>query len=69
VATLIERHDAPVSEAEGNAVPVAGVGAQSVKKKHRLIGPRALYRSRPFHVMETDAVSLEPPVGRFDHRL
>jgi len=69
VATLIKRYDAPASEVDGDAVPIAGVGAQAVKKKHGCVGTTAPFRSLPFDVMKTDAVSLEPPVGRFGHRL
>ncbi|OLD50155.1 MAG: hypothetical protein AUI42_04485 [Actinobacteria bacterium 13_1_40CM_2_65_8] len=67
--TLIERDYAPAFEAASNPVPVAGVGAEAVKKEHRCLGPRALFRSRPLDVMKTDAVTLEPSVGRFGHRL
>jgi hypothetical protein len=69
VATLIKRYNAPASEVDGNTVPIAGVGAQAVKKKHGCVGTSAPFRSLPFDVMKTDAVSLEPPVGRFRHRL
>jgi len=50
------------------AVPVASVGTKAVKEEHGRLATRFPFRL-PFDVVETDAASLEPSVGRFAHRL
>jgi len=67
VPALVEGDEMPASELPRQAVPVAGVGAQSVQKKHRRIGPRFTFRA-PLDVVKIKTASIEPSVGRFSHR-
>ena len=67
VPALVEGDEMPASELARQAVPVAGVGAQSVQKKHRRIGPRFTFRA-PLDVVKIKTASIEPSVGRFSHR-
>ncbi len=67
MSALVERDDMAIHELACEPVPIARVGAQTVKEEHRRIAPRASFR-RPVDVMKTDATSVEPSVGRFRHR-
>jgi hypothetical protein len=68
MAALIERDETAALEVAGNPIPVSSVGAESVKEEHWRVVPCFPFR-RPLDVMEADATSLEPTVGRFPHRL
>src|SRR5216683_2057543 len=67
MSALVERDQATGGELAGEAIPIARVGAQTMKQKHRRVAPRAGL-GPPFDVMKADAPSLEPSVGRFCHR-
>jgi hypothetical protein len=66
MSALVESDQATGGEMAGEAIPIARVGAQTMKQKHRRIVPRTGCRL-PLDVMKADATSLEPPVGRFCH--
>jgi hypothetical protein len=67
VPALVEGDEVPTPELMREAVPVASVGAQAVKEKHRRIGPRFAFRA-PLDVVQSDTASIEPSVSRFSHR-
>ena len=66
MASLIQGDETTTGQMAREALPVAGVGAQTMEQDQRRIRLGVRFRL-PFEVVEADVVAFEPSVNRRAH--